>query len=402
MVTFRDPIHGDLSFTGVLEELILTDEFQRLSEVKQLGLTEKVYPGANHTRFSHALGVCFIMGEICRRLKVPDSDRELLQIGALLHDIGHYDFSHAIEGLAPCDHEENGKRLILGQVALPGRRIGEIAAVLAKHNIDPSKIIQLLHHQGDFPKFYYTLLSGKIIDADRMDYLRRDTYYSGAVIGTIDVSRLLNMLVVHPQTGELGISHKGVASLEQFMVARAHMYQQVYLHRDSAAAEAMLRKAVQDSMQVAQPLLYGDGHLLARLAEQGTPLTKRLIALLRSGRKSFYRRALVIDAVGSAKHLVQRFTGKPIAVEELELAISKKAGLPHGSVLIAVSTRKSQIAIPSFPVLLENGQWEEFFELSPVARSAYLEPATKTVLAVICAEQEESVRKAALEILEAT
>jgi len=405
MVSFRDPIHNDLFFDGVIEELILTEEFQRLSEVKQLGLTDKVYPGANHTRFSHSLGVCFVAGEMAKRLGVPPKDRELIQIAALLHDIGHYDFSHALETLAPYGHEENGKRIILGNAALPGRQNGQIAAVLRKNDIPPERVVQLLHNEGEFPEFYHSILSSPLLDADRMDYLKRDTYYTGAVIGEIDIGRLLSVIVVHPKTRELGIMQKGVASLEQFLVARMHMYQQVYLHADSAAGEAMLRKAAASSISIAKPLMYGDGHLLARLAEQGTPLTKRLVARIRQGKRAFLQQALIVDATGSAKHLLHRIEAayaKEIASPgSTEKTILKLAGLKDGELLVSFPSAHKRQGLPKFPVLLSEGGWMDFFDLAPIARAAMQEHNSKVAFVVYAApEHAEKVRKAAIAFLE--
>jgi HD superfamily phosphohydrolase len=114
---------------------------------------------------------------------------------------------------------------------------GKIAEILLAANLEPQKVTDLLERKGSFPPYYYSILSSKVIDVDRMDYLKRDTYYTGAVIGEIDVQRLLSVLAVVAETGELCIKEKGVASLEQFLVARQHMYQQVYRHPVSYAVK---------------------------------------------------------------------------------------------------------------------------------------------------------------------
>jgi hypothetical protein len=405
MVSFRDPIHGDLAFDGVIEELILSPEFQRLSEVKQLGLTDKVYPGANHTRFSHALGACYLAGEITRRLKVPEADRLLIQIAALLHDIGHYDFSHALEHEAPYDHEENGKRIIMGTASLPGRE-ARIHAILVAHGIDPEKIVSLLHkayHQENgtaFPDHYASILSCPVIDVDRMDFLKRDTYYSGAVIGEIDIGRLLGVFCVTPE-GKLGITYKGVASLEQFVVARMHMYQQVYMHPDSNAGETMLRKAVAASKDIAMPLLYGDGELLARLAMHGSPITRELVMRIRNGKRSFYPTALVVETTSATPAEIERALalGKdPAGTEARLLAMT---GAKDGEILLGFpSTRKNERTLPSFPVRMEDGTWREFYDLAPIARAAATQAMSQKVMVVYAAPAlAEKAREAAQELL---
>lgn len=384
MTTLRDPIHGDLVFEGVLAELIYTEEFQRLSEVKQLGLTDKVFPGANHTRLSHSLGVSHLAGEMAQRLSVPPKDRLLLQVAALLHDIGHYDFSHALEALAPCNHEENGRLIIMGEQALPLRKHGQIASLLRTHGISPEDIVALLHREGSWPQHYHSILSGPVIDADRMDYLKRDSYYSGAVIGEIDISRLLNTLVVHPQTGELGILEKGVASLQQFLLARLHMHRQVYLHQTAHVGETMLRKAVLASIDEAMPLLYGDNHLIARLMERGSPLTKELIGRIRAGRKSFYVPAFTVDVTGKHRDLLDAV--KRVRAEErgspgaAERALLQLADLRPGELLVSFPASQERARpLPRFPVLTEEGEWAELFSISPLAKEIFEEEVSDLV-----------------------
>jgi uncharacterized protein len=399
MVSFRDPIHGDLVFDGVIEELIRTEEFQRLSEVKQLGLTDKVYPGANHTRFAHSLGVCFLAGQMARRLGIPKDDCRLLQVAALLHDIGHYDFSHALEELAPCSHEENGMRIICGTQRLP-LHASQIPDVLRKYSIDAQSVVDLLQKKGSFPQAYYSILSSTVIDADRMDYLKRDTYFTGAVIGEIDIARLLSVLVLQPVTQRLGIKEKGIASLEQFLIARLHMYRQVYLHRDSAAGEVMLRRAVQDSWSIASPLLYGDGHLLARLAEQGTPLTRALVQRLRAGRKAYYEVALRIEQSDPLAQYVARIAAAVHATPgDFEQSLCVEAGVTPGELLLVMPSPKRPQEL-TFPVLMNDNTWRDLFELSAVAAAAMREQVSSTVFVVYTlSEHAAKVRAAALALL---
>jgi len=385
VISFRDPIHGDHSFDGVIEELIKTEEFQRLADIKQLGLTDKVYTGATHTRLAHAIGVCYLAGEMARRLGIPPEDVLNLRVAALLHDIGHYDFSHALEPLAPCDHEENSRRMVTGRVKLPDHPSNRIPEVLLAHGIDPTRIAALLAGR-DCPAHYASILSSRVLDADRMDYLKRDTYYTGAVIGEIDISRLLRVLVVHPETGRIGVLEKGVPSMEQFLIARAHMYQQVYLHPDSFAAEAMLRKAVAMSRDIALPFMYGDERLLARLAEHGGPVTRDIIRRIRAGKRSFHAAALLVrsDAspetlarVGELREEDRRSPGA------LERRLLRETGLPEGSVIVTFDLATgSDASPPPFPVLRHDGSWADLFSVSPLARAVMLELRPHPVLAV--------------------
>jgi uncharacterized protein len=395
MVHFRDPIHGDLIFGGVLEELMLCDEFQRLTEIKQLGTSDRIYPGATHTRFAHSLGACFLAGELAKRLHVPEQDHLLLQIAALLHDIGHYDFSHALEHIAPYDHEENGKRIILGQVTIPSRKGGQISAILHKHGIKPEQIVELLHKEGAFPRFYYALLSSPLIDADRLDFLKRDSHYTGALI-SVDISRLLTVLVVHPETKELGVMHKGVPTIEQFLVARNHMYRGVYFHPLTDIGETMLLKAAEASKDVALPLMYGDDYLLSRLSEQGTPLTKMLIQRLRGSHRGFYETAFAITPT------MHEFT-PPQDKAAFEKKLLDATGLSFGEVLISSpgSHRKPAKELPKFPVLLNDGTWTDLFDISPIAKAAMHENVSTVLFAVYTLpEHVEKVRAATMKLLQ--
>lgn len=404
MVRIRDPIHGDLEFDGVIEKIICTDEFQRLASVKQLGLIDKVYPGATHTRFAHSIGTCHLAGMLASQLGIPSEDRLLLMVAALLHDVGHYDFSHALEQLVPWLHEENGKKIILGEAELPYRPSGGIKQVLVENSIPPERIIRLLEGTGAFSKFYYTILSGEVIDVDRMDYLKRDTYYTGAVIGEIDISRLLQMIVVKEDTQELGIQEKGVASLEQFLMARLHMYWQVYLHPDAHVGEAMLTKAALHSLDVAQPFLYGDEHLLTRLLMQGGPLTRQLVSRINKGKKAFYQPALVVDSVSESKRfkenvgiLAEREKERP-GLTEHELISA--TGVDEAEIVVTFSEPKER-AMPAFPVCLRDGSWADLFDISPLSRAVFHEHAMKRMFGVYTLPQHvDAVRRAAIRLLE--
>jgi uncharacterized protein len=393
MLHFRDPIHGDLVFSDILEELILCDEFQRLTEIKQLGTSDRIYPGATHTRFSHCLGASHLAGELAKRLHVPEQDQLLLQIAALLHDIGHYDFSHSLEHIAPHDHEENGKLIIRGEVEIPFRKSGRIAAILRSHNIDPESIVQLLHKQGNYPPFYYSILSSPLIDADRLDFLKRDSYFSGAMI-SVDISRFFTVLVVNPDTKELGVLHKGVPTIEQFLVARNHMYRSVYFHPLTDIGETMLMKAAEASREIALPLMYGDDYLLGRLLEHGTPLTKMLVQRLRAGHRAFYEVAFTLPPTAQELPLPSK--------EDLERALLKSTGLAEGEVLVSTpgSHRKPSKTLPKFPVLMREGNWVDLFEISSIARAAALENVSTVRLAVYTLpEHVEKVRAAATQLL---
>ncbi len=218
MKLVHDPIHGYIELDEFAVKLVDTPEFQRLRRITQLGFAFLAYPSARHTRFEHSLGTFHLAKEI-RRYN-PEIEEEAVY-AALLHDIGHYPFSHTLEGLFP-RHEENTVWLI---------KHGEIKDVLGENN--SNLLIKFLKHP---------VVSGDI-DSDRMDYLVRDAYYTGAAYGVVDLERLVRNLIF--TEGMLVVGEKGIMAAQNLLLARAMMYPTVYFHHTAKIAEAMLRKAVE-------------------------------------------------------------------------------------------------------------------------------------------------------------
>lgn len=228
---FNDPIYGLIDFPhDIIYELIDHPYFQRLRRISQLGYTSIVYPGATNTRFPHALGACFLMTRAIKTLKSKGVDISYEEeigvcITILLHDIGHGPYSHALEGqLLPMHHEDI--TLAIMDELNEGKFKGKLDLAI--------KIFKKEYHKP----FLYELVSSQL-DMDRMDYLMRDTYYTGVAEGVIGYDRLIKMLNV--VNGHLAIEEKGLHSVEKFILARRLMYQQVYLHKTALSAERMLR-----------------------------------------------------------------------------------------------------------------------------------------------------------------
>lgn len=225
----NDPVYG---FTTIPDDLIYDlvqhPYFQRLRRIKQLGLSDFVYPGAQHSRFQHALGALHLMClaiEVLRSKGVDISPEEALgaQIAILLHDIGHSPFSHALEKkLVPLDHE---KISILYMQALNQEFNGQLTEAI--------RIFTNKHPK----KFLSQLVSGQL-DLDRMDYLNRDSFFTGVAEGVIGYQRIIKMLNV--VNNQLVVEEKGIYSIEKFLQSRRIMYWQVYLHKTVLAAEKML------------------------------------------------------------------------------------------------------------------------------------------------------------------
>ncbi|HET9055646.1 MAG TPA: HD domain-containing protein [Chitinophagaceae bacterium] len=228
----NDPVYGFVTLDNeLILQVISHPWYQRLRRIHQMALAHLVYPGAVHTRFHHALGAYHLMGNAINELKskgVAITEQEAIasKIAILLHDIGHGPFSHALESVVVEDvHHEVISLLIMQK--LNEEFNGQLQMAIDIFTGSHSK------------KFLNQLISGQL-DVDRMDYLTRDSFFSGVAEGTIGYDRILKMLVVH--NGELMIEEKGIYSIEKFLVARRLMYWQVYLHKTVLSAEEMLVK----------------------------------------------------------------------------------------------------------------------------------------------------------------
>ena len=225
----NDPVYGFINVPyGILYDLIEHPFFQRLRRIKQVSLTHYVYPGALHTRFHHALGAMHLMTQAIEELRskgaeITDDEALAARIAILLHDIGHGPFSHTLEHtLINITHEELSL-LFMEQLNLEFGGALNLAIDIFK---------------GDYSKnFLHQLISGQL-DMDRMDYLNRDSFFTGVYEGVIGYDRIIKMLAVFD--GELVVEEKGIYSIEKFLMARRLMYWQVYLHKTVLSAEQML------------------------------------------------------------------------------------------------------------------------------------------------------------------
>ena len=226
----NDPVFGFINIPkGLLYDIVRHPLLQRLTRIKQVGLSSVVYPGAQHTRFQHSLGAFHLMSEAIMQLAskgnfIFDSEAEAVQAAILLHDIGHGPFSHVLENTIVKDvsHEEISLMLM--------ERMNK------EMNGQLSLAIQIF--KDEYPKrFLHQLVSGQL-DMDRLDYLRRDSFYTGVTEGNIGSARIIKMLDVADD--HLVVESKGIYSIENFLTARRLMYWQVYLHKTSVAYERML------------------------------------------------------------------------------------------------------------------------------------------------------------------
>lgn len=243
----NDPVHGFIEIPrGIILDLIDADVFQRLRRIKQLALSSLVYPGAVHTRFNHCIGAMHLTGQALDVLRskgvvISDEEYEATLLAILLHDIGHGPFSHALENviLQGLHHERMSKAIMH---YLNQRFHGKLSLAIRVF-------------EGTYPrKFLHQLVSSQL-DMDRLDYLKRDSYFTGVVEGLVSASRIIKTLNVVDE--RLVVESKGIYSVEKFIVARRLMYWQVYLHRAVLAAEYM----IVNILKRAKELMYGSQRL---------------------------------------------------------------------------------------------------------------------------------------------
>jgi uncharacterized protein len=248
----RDPVHDIVSFHDspcdrLLLALIETPEFQRLRRIKQLGLGELVFPGANHSRFGHSIGVMHMARRFLSSIErdggvpVDEEQRVTLLTAALLHDVGHGPFSHSFEAVTGQRHELRTLEIIQSPET-------EVHGCLTRHdNGLPVRLAALLDAGADghrntpaVPAILAQVVSSQL-DADRFDYLLRDSYFTGAQYGRFDASWLIQHLHLDPRARRFFVSHKAIVAAEAYVYARYYMYKTVYFHKTSRAAEVMLR-----------------------------------------------------------------------------------------------------------------------------------------------------------------
>lgn len=257
---YNDPVYGFISIpNSLLFDLIEHPYFQRLRRIKQLGLTHLVYPGAMHTRFQHSMGALFLMDHALRTLAekgivISEDEQTAASVAILLHDIGHGPFSHTLEGILIQDisHEEITNYL-LG---------------LLNKEFDGKLSLAIAIYRNTYERSFFHQLVSSQLDMDRLDYLRRDSFYTGVSEGVIGTERLIKMLNVVDD--QIVVEEKGIYSVEKFLVARRLMYWQVYLHKTVLVAEHLLIQIIERAKVLAKngELLFGSPAFLFFLNQQ--------------------------------------------------------------------------------------------------------------------------------------
>jgi len=383
----KDPVHGYVEVEALLLPLLDSPPLQRLRYVKQLAFSYLVYPGANHTRFEHSLGTMFLADVAARRFGLADDERMLVVGAGLLHDIGHGPFSHASEPLMEeylhrthDDIDTILKRDMAGCIRDAGFDPDEICAIVrGKHRLSG-----IIH--GD-------------LDVDRMDYLLRDAYYTGAPYGTVDAQRLIRHLVHTPEGTVL--DENGVNAAESLLIARTLMRPSVYYHHVSRIAESMFQLAVMEHLEgpgrhdPAILLRMDDAGCMQALRSSKRPVTRGLVSRLYERR--LYKRALYAGS-DQVNTTVYHAGVSLVKSRDFATRIAEQAGLEPHEVLVDIPSVPGEM---SLGVRVKN-QHEVvgFEEISPRVRTLNETRREQWRLGVYTLpEHREAVMDAGCEIL---
>lgn len=354
----RDPVWNNIRVDELTLNLVDTDVFQRLRYVRQLGWTYLVYPGATHSRFEHALGTHHLsrrtLALLCEAedaASISEEEQTIVRSAALLHDVGHYPFSHALEEIGALHHEAVARPLITeGSVAsLLTARLGKDA---------PARVFDLIRGHSD--SALQGLISGSL-DLDKIEYLKRDAFMCGVPYGEIDVDRLTNSLVLvdDPETGRraIGVREKALSALESLLFAKYQMYRNVYWHHAVRSATAMYKRLVEDAVHagvvgVESLARYTDEGLMHRL-ESAWP-TELLVALKE---RRLYKRAAEWPAAELDADKVEWMATDRRRVAEKENELAKELGLAPGELLLDYPAKTQMLGL-DIPVLRRSGQVE--------------------------------------------
>jgi HD superfamily phosphohydrolase len=349
MEILRDPLWNNIRLDPLALALLETPVMQRLRYVRQLGLAFLVYPGATHSRFEHALGAWHLAGMALRLLDergalggVSAREQQIMRAAALLHDVGHYPFSHALEEIGVTDHEEVARPLITD---------GPIGACLRAHLGEqaPDDVFALI--TGRSPSPLQGLISGSI-DLDKIEYLKRDAVMCGVPYGEIDVDRLLNSLVLvtlPDQGAAIGVHEKGLSALESLLFAKYQMYRNVYWHHAVRSATAMYKRLVAvaidtGAVRADTVARYTDEGLLVHLDTPSlVPEARELLDAIRVRR--LHKRAYECPAASLGDNVGEWIASDYTLTRRVEDAFARDLGLPQGAVLLDYPAKTQMLGV---------------------------------------------------------
>jgi len=403
MKIINDAIHGQFKLEGATEELLATPEINKLSHIKQLGLAHLVFPGAHHTRFEHSMGASHIAGMMAESVGLNKQDKSTLEVAAMLHDVGHGPYSHTLEHILSerggMDHMSVTEGIILGDFDVliegEGDSIDErdsIPDILERNDLDPEEVASLIRGpdasgkerslinwtegMSDFSgedKTMAHLIHGSV-DCDQLDFLLRDSHFTGVKHGVVDLHPLVGSL--GSQGGDVVVDQGGLSALEGMLLARGLMYSAVYFHRVTRVTEVMLSRAVEraggslpDSVDLQRRV---DSEIWGALSDAGG-FAKDMVTRLK------YRKLLKIclsrrmeDLSEDQKQLLVSLSNDSESRRALEEELALRSGLEPGYVAIDVPSVKLLLSEPRMSqvdvrVAGDDGKTRWLREITPMA-----------------------------------
>lgn len=427
----NDPIHGSIRADDVFLKIADRHEMQRLRRIKQLGFGYMVFPGANHSRFEHSLGVYHLAGRMAESIGLSEEDTATVMAAGLLHDVCHTPFSHTTEEIMEyhtgMDHMEMAVKLIRGEIRTYSERdedlfggLPTIAELLDENGISSDTVCDLIMYPRSNKDGLDAFSNGRKsahfsqkdcvhqiihgpVDADQMDYLMRDAHYTGVAHGKVDADRLIDTMRVH--NDRIMIERGGTAAAEGLMVARSLMYSSVYFHRTVRIAKMMLTKAIESSSLDIGPIyLWGDAELTASLIDEGGRPSK----IARSvNNRMLYKKVMTVFSEDTSEELsaaLSEFTDYQKR-KQLERDIADKAGVDVSEVIVDIPPKyvllsKMNIGKTDVSVIDPDGKVRSLSRLSSVAKALQSrDPYGWSVMVAAPDDKKESVLKASKKIL---
>lgn len=430
----HDPIHGSIEIDGVFKEILDRHEIQRLHSIKQLGLGNMVFPGANHTRFEHCMGVYHLAGRMSKALNLSREDDLAVRAAGFLHDICHSPFSHTLEEqmerITHKDHMDLARDLIFGKVPTCRERDNDlfgdrepIGQILEDSGISEEEVCDLIakprselrglelfdstSSQTYFKTrdYIHQIIHGPV-DADQMDYLMRDAHYTGVTYGSIDIDRLLTQMKI--RNDKMALNKGGIVAAEGLMVSRSLMYSSVYYHKTVRIVEMMLNKAIdmarEEGVEFPEIYLMNDIDLMSDLINKGGRIASTLARQVLN--RNLYKKSYILyfnDIAEDDKAELTRYTGYE-GRKALGEAIARKAGLEPWQVLVDIPSKSTLLALEKIgktDVDIDDGtKLRPITQFSPLARSLQARSMLDwAVLISAPSGHEETVRSAARNVI---
>ena len=427
----HDPIHGSIKVDEPFLTVLDRHEMQRLRAVKQLGLGNMVFPGANHTRFEHSLGTYHLAGRMASTIGLSEEDSMAVRMAGLLHDICHTPFSHTteevVEQATGMDHMEMAGKLIKGEIPTYLKRDADlfdgtpsISEILEENGISSDKVCRLIMSPESTDESLDAFSGGKRaehfspkdcihqiihgpIDADQIDYLVRDSHYTGVIHGKVDIERLIGTMRIN--NDRIVIEKGGKAAAEGLMVARSLMYSSVYFHRTVRIIKMMLQKSIEaSSIDVKEIYLWNDSELMERLKEEGGTASK----IVRSVQnRVLYKNVITLFSEDTSDELLP-YLSEFISYskrKQLEKEIADRAGVDVSEVTVEIPPRSvllsnMNIGKTDVSILGPEGKVKSLTRLSPIAKALQSRDTFGWSLLIAAPEEhKEAVLKASKKIL---